>query len=116
MACVNLIAADTNEEAEVLSTSLYRMFLNLIQNNRQPLQPPVASLNGLMNETERFHVEQMTACSFIGDKNHLVKELKKFIDFTQIDEVMITSPIYNHADKLKSLKIGKEVMDEINAI
>lgn len=114
MACVNLIAADTKEEAEVLSTSLYRMFLNLIQNNRQPLQPPVASLNGLMNETERFHVDQMTACSFIGDKQSLVKDLKKFIDFTQIDEVMITSPIYNHDDKLKSLKIGKEVMDEIN--
>lgn len=114
MACVNLIAADTNEEAQTLSTSLYRMFLNLIQNNRQPLQPPVPNLNGLMNETEHFQVNQMTACSFIGDKNHLVKELHKFIDLTRIDELMITSPIYNHADKLKSLRIGWEVMQEIN--
>jgi luciferase family oxidoreductase group 1 len=114
MACVNLIAADTNEEAEVLSTSLYRMFLNLIQNNRQPLQPPVATLDGVMNEAERFHVGQMTACTFIGNKEHLTKELKKFIDSTPIDELMITSPIYNHADKLKSLRIGMEVMEEIN--
>ena len=57
MACVNVIAADTNEEAKVLSTSLYQMFLGLIRNNHQPLQPPVATLDGAMNETELFHVK-----------------------------------------------------------
>lgn len=114
MACVNLIAADTDEEAEVLATSLYQMFLNLIRNDRQALQPPVATLDGVMNEAERFHVDQMTACTFMGGKELLRIELKKFIDFTQIDELMITSPIYNHADKLKSLKIGMEVMADIN--
>ena len=114
MACVNVIAADTNEEAKVLSTSLYQMFLGLIRNNRQPLQPPVATLDGAMNEAELFHVNQMTACSFIGDKNHLIKELNKFIEYTKIDELMITSPIYNHEDKLKSLKISSEVIQTIN--
>lgn len=114
MACVNVIASDTNEEAKVLSTSLYQMFLGLIRNNRQPLQPPVATLDGAMNEAELFHVNQMTACSFIGDKNHLIKELNKFIEYTKIDELMITSPIYNHEDKLKSLKISSEVIQTIN--
>jgi luciferase family oxidoreductase group 1 len=114
MACVNVIAADTNEEAKVLSTSLYQMFLGLVRNHRQPLQPPVATLDGVMNDAELFHVNQMTACSFIGDKNHLVKELNKFIEYTKIDELMITSPIYNHEDKLKSLKISREVIQAIN--
>lgn len=110
MACVNLIAAGSDEEAEVLSTSLYRMFLNLIRNNRQPLQPPVPSLDGLMNEAEAFHVNRMTACTFVGGKAHLATELRKFIDYTQIDELMITSPIYEHAAKLRSLEIGMEVV------
>lgn len=114
MACVNLIAADTNEEAAVLSTSLYQMFRNLVTNNRKPLQPPVVGFEKTMNETERFHVNQMTACTFTGDKSQLVKELKKFIDYTRIDELMITSPIYNHADKLKSSTIAKEVIDALN--
>jgi hypothetical protein len=74
------------------------MFRNLVTNNRKPLQPPVAGFEDTMNETER-RVNQMTACSFVGDKPHL-KELKSSID-TRIDEVMITSPIYNHVDKLK---------------
>jgi luciferase family oxidoreductase group 1 len=114
MACVNVIAADTNEEAKVLSTSLYQMFLGLVRNKRQPLQPPVATLDGVMNDAELFHVNQMTACSFIGNKTHLIKELNKFIEYTKIDELMITSPIYNHEDKLKSLKISKEVIQTIN--
>ena len=35
MACINAIAADMDEEAEILSTSLYQMFQNLVQNNRK---------------------------------------------------------------------------------
>ena len=116
MACVNAIAADTDAEAEILSTSLYQMFQNLVTNNRKPLQPPVASLTELMNdmsEEARFHVNQMTACSFVGSKETLAKELKEFIKYSRVDELMISSPIFNHQDKLKSLKLLKEVVDII---
>jgi luciferase family oxidoreductase group 1 len=114
MACVNVIAADSDEEAEFLSTSLYQMFLNLIRNDRKGLQPPVDSLDEIMNEEERFHVNQMTACTFAGNKESLVKSLKDFVNYTQVNELMITSPIFNHQDKLKSLQITKEVVDAIN--
>jgi luciferase family oxidoreductase group 1 len=113
MACVNAIAADTDEEAEKLSTSLTQMFLNLIRNDRKPLQPPVDSLDGIMSEEEHFHVNQMTACSFVGSKKKLKTELKQFIEYTQIDELMITSPIFDHEDKLKSIRIMKEVIDTL---
>ena len=113
MACVNAIAADTDEEAEKLSTSLTQMFLNLIRNDRKPLQPAVDSLDGIMSEEEHFHVNQMTACSFVGSKKKLKIELKQFIEYTQIDELMITSPIFDHDDKLKSILIMKEVIDTI---
>ena len=113
MACVNAIAADTDEEAEKLATSLTQMFLNLIRNDRKPLQPPVDSLDGIMSEEEHFHVNQMTACSFVGSKKKLETELKQFIEYTQIDELMITSPIFNQEDKLKSIRIMKEVIDSM---
>jgi luciferase family oxidoreductase group 1 len=113
MACVNIIAADTNEEATALSTSLYQMFLNLIRNDRKGLQPPVASLEDIMSEEERFHVDQMTACTFTGNKEQLMVDLKKFINYARIDELMVTSPIYDHQAKLKSIQITKEVMDSL---
>jgi len=114
MACVNIIAADTNEEAELLSTSLYQMFLNLIRNDRKGLQPPVPSLDDIMNEAERFHVNQMTAGTFTGNKEQLKADLKKFIDYARIDELMVTSPIFDHHAKLKSIQITKEAIDSLN--
>ena len=113
MACVNAIVADTDEQAEILSTSLTQMFLNLIRNDRKPLQPPVESMDGLMSEQEHFHVNQMTACSFVGSKNKVETDLKQFIEYTKIDEVMITSPIFNQEDKLKSIRLMKEVIENI---
>jgi hypothetical protein len=74
----------------------------------------VVSLTELMidmSEEARFHVNQMTAGSFIGSKETLMKELKEFVKYSKVDELMITSPIFNHQDKLKSLKITKEVVD-----
>ena len=114
MACVNAVAADTDEEAKKLATSLTQMFLNLIRNDRKPLQPPVDSLDGVMSEEEHFHVNQMTSCSFVGSKEKLAVELKQFIEYTLIDELMITSPIFSHEDKLKSIRIMNEVMETIN--
>lgn len=114
MACINIIAANTNEEAELLSTSLYQMFLNLIRNDRKGLQPPVSSLDDIMNEAERYHVNQMTAGTFTGNKEQLIVDLKKFIDYARIDELMVTSPIFDHEAKLKSIQITKEVIDSLN--
>ena len=113
MACVNAVVADTDEEAEILSTSLTMMFLNLIRNDRKPLQPAVNSLDGIMSEEEHFHVKQMTACSFIGSKSKVEAELRQFIEYTKVDELMMTSPIYDHELKLKSVQLMKEVIDSI---
>ena len=56
----------------------------------------------------------MTACTFTGNKEQLVQDLKKFIDYARIDELMVTSPIYDHQAKLKSIHITKEVMGSIS--
>ncbi len=117
MACINSIAADSDKEAEILSTSLYQMFQNSVQNNRKPLQPPVYFLSDLMNdmnEEDRFLVNQMTACTFVGNTAKLAIELKEFIDYSHVDELMISCPIFDYQDKLKSLRLLKEVMDKIN--
>jgi luciferase family oxidoreductase group 1 len=117
MACINAIAADTDKEAEILSTSLYQMFQSLVQNTRKPLQPPVESLTQLMNEMSEeahFQVNQLTACSFVGSTQTVTTELKEFIRFSKVDELMISTPIYDYQAKLKSVRLLKQLMDNIN--
>lgn len=110
-ACVNVIAADTNEEAELLSTSLYRMFLGLITNMRRPLQPPSPLPDIFKNTEVQYALHEMTAYTFTGDKQRLAKDLSTFIDATAIDELMITSHIFDIHAKLKSFSLIEEVMN-----
>lgn len=113
MACVNAIVADTTDQAEVLATSFYKMFLNLIRNDRSALQKPSHSMNGLWSEEEENAVYNMTACSFIGTKEDLVPEVQRFCDILEVDELMITSPVYDNQAKAYSMDLFAGIMKDI---
>jgi luciferase family oxidoreductase group 1 len=112
MACVNVIAAETNEEAEFLVTSLIRLFLGLITNTRRPIQTP-----GELPESYRVPevysaVNNMMACTFTGSPDSLRNKVSKFITETGIDELMVSSNIYDKEAKLKSFSLLHEAMDK----
>ncbi|MFC3198039.1 LLM class flavin-dependent oxidoreductase [Parapedobacter deserti] len=110
LACVNVIAADTDEEAHVLATSMYRMFLGIVTNTRRPLSPPVPSMDPYWSPEVEAAVRQMTACTFIGSDKTLAAQLSRFIEETGINELMTTSNIYDQGARLKSYRILKEVL------
>src|ERR1700735_4990821 len=58
MACLNIIAADTDSEAQWLATSAYQAFLGIIRGKRELLQPPVKNMNELWDEHEEAHIKQ----------------------------------------------------------
>jgi luciferase family oxidoreductase group 1 len=110
MACVNMIAGANDEEAQYLATSVYQMFLGIITNKRRPLQPPVKSMDALWDLQERAAVAQMTSCTFIGGKETLREKLHAFIEETEINELMMTSNIYDMEARLRSFSILKEAL------
>ncbi|AYA37579.1 LLM class flavin-dependent oxidoreductase [Hymenobacter oligotrophus] len=101
-ACVNVIAADTGAEAEHLATSFYQLALNIIRGTSRPLQPPVASMQGVWSDMEREAVGQMMAYSFVGGPAKLERQLQTFLDATGIDELLAVSHIYDHPARLRS--------------
>ena len=112
MACVNVIAAETNEEAEFLVSSLIKLFLGLVTNTRKPIQPP-GELPGSYRVPEvNSAVNNMMACSFTGSPNTLRNKVSKFIVETGIDELMVSSNIYDKEAKLKSFSLLQEAMDK----
>lgn len=112
LACVNVIAADTDEDARFLATSLYNMFLGIITNSRRPLLPPAPLPSVFYHPEIQRAVNSMTAGTFIGSKESLKRNLGAWIKAAQIDELMITGYIYELSDRLKSYRICKEVIDE----
>ncbi|ALI98040.1 LLM class flavin-dependent oxidoreductase [Rufibacter tibetensis] len=108
MACVNVIAADTDEEAIYQSTSLYQSFLNVVRGTAKPMQSPVKSMEGLWDASERYAVQQMLRYSFIGGPKTIQEELQAFLNETGVDEIMVGSNMYEHTARVHSYEIISE--------
>lgn len=89
MACINGFAADTNEEAHRLASTLYQAFLNIIRGGKEFVKPPVDDLDSIWNAYEKDAVLQQLFYTFIGDKETIRGQLVAFRDQTQVDEIMI---------------------------
>lgn len=109
MACVNVVAADTAAEAEKLATSFYLRAKGIITNNRGPLEPPVERMDGLWTEYEEASVKQMLHYSFIGDGPRIKNSLSYFQEEIQLDEIMVTSNIYDPIARIHSYEVLKAV-------
>lgn len=105
VACVNVVAADTDEEANRLATTLYTSFLNVIRGHSKRMQPPVDSMEGLWDESEKYNVLQMLRYAFIGSPETVKKEMQAFLDTTQVNELMVASHIFDHNARLRSYEI-----------
>ncbi|MEX0609305.1 MAG: LLM class flavin-dependent oxidoreductase [Balneolaceae bacterium] len=113
MAGINVIAADTNEQAEFLSTSTKQMFVGVITGERKPLPPPVDDINEVMSFHHQVALKQMLTYSFVGDKKKISTELTQFLKQAKVDEIIVASYIYDHEERLKSHRLFSEVMKEI---
>lgn len=113
LACVNVVAADTDAEANKLATSLYQLFRGIVTGKRSLLQPPVETMEGIWTAYEEEQAGQMLACTFTGNKETLSNDLQQFLDQTQVDELMTTSHIFDHQARLKSYQLLSEVFKGI---
>lgn len=110
IACVNVVAAETDEEAEYLATSVKQLFMGIVTGKRQLLPPPVDSMEEVWNVFEEEAVMQMLAYSFIGSKEKIKAMMVDFVQKTGINEVMATSHIYDHEAKLNSYRLFAEAL------
>ncbi|MDP3246285.1 MAG: LLM class flavin-dependent oxidoreductase [Polaromonas sp.] len=107
----NVFAADTDEEARLLSSSMQQAFVNLRGGRPSRLQPPVAGYEERLTPPERAILEQTLSCSAIGSPDTVRRGLQAFVDRTGADELMITSQIFDHAARLRSYEITAGLRD-----
>ncbi len=111
MAAINIIAADTTEEANYLGTSFQQLFAGVIRGNPKPLPMPVADISSVISPLEEVAIQQMLTYSFRGDQQLIKEKLNTFIDATKVDELMIVSHVYDQEAKRKSYQL---IMDCLN--
>lgn len=114
LAGVNIIVADTDEEAERISTSLYRMIISLLTGKRDQMQPPIDMTEELREVSQHSTVQQMLKYTFIGSKDTVKRQVKHFIETTEVDELIAVTNIFDGKDRIKSYQLFAEIMQELN--
>jgi luciferase family oxidoreductase group 1 len=115
MACVNVFAADTDEEARRLFTSLEQAFVNLRRGQPGLLPPPIDPAEAHWSEVEAAGVRRALRYSAVGSAETVRGWLESFIEETRVDEVMLTAQIYDAAARLRSFEIVAAARDAFAA-
>ena len=110
----NVCAADTDEEAQYLYTSLLQAVINLRRGKPGQLPRPVKGLQDTLSPQDKELVSSFLLCSAVGSSATVAEELAAFIDRTGADELMIPSQIYDHAARLRSYEILTDAYRKID--
>ncbi|MDH2321916.1 luciferase-like monooxygenase [Providencia huaxiensis] len=113
MVCINIIAADTQREAEFLFTSMQQAFVMLRRGQPSQLPAPVESMENIWSPAEEFGVQQALGMSLVGDKTKVGYGLQTILRQTQADEIMVNGQIFDHQARLYSFELAMQVMNEI---
>jgi luciferase family oxidoreductase group 1 len=101
---VNVVAADTDEEAALLLTSLQQAFVNLRSGNPTRLPPPAPGFAERLTPPQAALLDGVLAA--VGSPETVRRRLESLIARTQADELILTSQIYDHAARLRSFEIA----------
>jgi luciferase family oxidoreductase group 1 len=107
VAGVNVICADTDEEARRLFTSLQEVVIGLVTGNRGRLAPPVKHLPSLSPQVQQ-QVDSFLNCSFVGSPSTVREQLDAFNQQTGADELIVASAIFDHAARVRSYELLAE--------
>jgi luciferase family oxidoreductase group 1 len=101
----NVFAAEHDEQAQVLATSVQQAFVNLRTGRPSKLQPPVPGYLESLPAPARAMLDEVLSCSAIGSPNAVREALRAFVERTGADELMITSQIFDHEARMRSYQI-----------
>jgi luciferase family oxidoreductase group 1 len=115
MAGINIIAADTLEEAEFLASTQTLSIVNLFRGERGLSQPPVHNVSSQITAVEQMRIQQFFKYRFIGTVETLKKDVSAFIKRTKVDELMVVSDVFDLEKRRRSFEIIAEVGDLIGS-
>jgi luciferase family oxidoreductase group 1 len=103
---VNVFAAESDEEARRLFTSLQQAFVNLRRGRPGKLPPPDPQYPERLTPAEARLIEEMLAYTVAGSPETVRRGLEGILARTRADELMLTSQIYDHAARLRSYQLA----------
>jgi luciferase family oxidoreductase group 1 len=105
---VNVVAADTAEEARFLASSGRQSFASLHAGH--PIRLPPPSKEWAPDPSRPADPLQRARVSFVGCPRTVASEMRDFVERTRADELIVVAHIYEHAARLRSYEIAAALM------
>jgi len=111
----NVVAADTDDNARLLATSLKQAFVNLRLGRPSTLPPPNPSFDEQLPPQAQALLSSVLSASAIGSPQTVRSTMQSFVTKTSPDELIVTSMLYDHAARLRSFELLAELRDDLTA-
>ena len=109
MVGVNVVAADTDDEARFVFTTIQQSFTNLIRGAGGKLQAPIENIDDYWTPAEKHHASHMLKYSIVGSAATVRKGLEEFVSLRKADELMIVTSVYDHEARIRSYQMVAEI-------
>jgi len=110
-----VVAAETDEEARFLFSSLQQSSLNNRIGRRGRVPPPVVNFEARLDPQAHAILADALGCAIVGGPDTVRDGLEDFVVRTGADELMVTANIFDHDKRKRSFKIVAEVHGEMKA-
>ncbi|AQR74281.1 LLM class flavin-dependent oxidoreductase [Sphingomonas sp. LM7] len=106
----NVFGADSDDEAEYLASSQQQAFVAIRTGRGIQLPPPVHGYRETLGAQGNAMLGQVLSASAIGGPETVRSQIAAFVARTGADELMLTSAMFDHDARRKSLTIAAEAM------
>lgn len=106
----NVFAADSDDEAEYLATSQQQAFVALRTGHPIQLPPPIRGYRESLGAPGMAALDTVLSASAVGGPEKVREQIAAFLQRTGADELMLTSAMYEHGARRRSLEIAAEAM------
>lgn len=110
MAGFNIYAADTDEQAHLLASSMQQGFIRLRRGMPGTLAPPAPNYLDSLSPQEQQLLQGIMRCSAIGTAETIAAQTRAFVEESGVDEVMIACQIHDHQARRRSLEITAQTL------
>ena len=110
MMAMNIFAADTEDEATRLKTSMQQAFIRLRSGQPSKLPRPVDRIEDVADPAWIRAVNQSLSVSATGTRDTIRPQIAKLIEAYRPDEIMVAGQIHDPAARQHSFEIAAEVL------
>ena len=110
MVGLNVFAADTDAEARRLFTSAQQSFANMFRGARGKLPAPIDDIESHWTPMEKEQASRMLACSVVGSPETVRDGVRRLVEETGADELIVAAAIHDHDARLRSYEILAEAV------